>query len=30
VVSLDKYAPKDYNGIEHIYLLDFLTQINDL
>lgn len=26
VLSLDKFFPKDYNGIEHKYLLDFLMQ----
>lgn len=26
VLSLDKFFPKDYNGIEHQYLLDFLLQ----
>jgi predicted AAA+ superfamily ATPase len=26
VLSLDKFFPKDYNGIEHQYLLDFLTK----
>jgi predicted AAA+ superfamily ATPase len=29
VVSLDKFAPHDYNGIEHFYLPDFLTQIEN-
>lgn len=26
VLSLDKFSPNDYNGIEHQYLLDFLLQ----
>uniref|UniRef100_A0A832D0M4 ATP-binding protein n=1 Tax=Ignavibacterium album TaxID=591197 RepID=A0A832D0M4_9BACT len=26
VLSLDKFFPEDYNGIEHQYLLDFLLQ----
>lgn len=26
VLSLDKFFPKDYDGIEHQYLLDFLTR----